>query len=103
MLGAGSWLMGDLYLADGHSNLCTRVRQLQTKFNPSLLVAVECHVSGNGIQPSPMQISAMELMSATERVVQGRSAPKPALEIDLSIPPVMHCQVVNSTSSCWSN
>jgi len=78
--------MGNLYVAGGHSKLCTWVRQLQSEFYPSLLVAVECHVSGNGIRPSPMQISVTELISATERVVQGRSASKLGLEINLSIP-----------------
>lgn len=78
--------MGNLYLADGHSNLCTWVRQLQSEFNPSLLLAVECHVSGNGTRPSPMQISATELISTMERVVQGRIASKLGLEINLSIP-----------------
>lgn len=77
---------GNLYLADGHSNLSTWVRQLQSEFSPSLLVAVECHVSGNGIRPSSMQISIMELISSMKRVVQGGSASKPGLEINLSIP-----------------
>lgn len=78
--------MGTLYLADGHSNLCTWVRQLQREFNPSLLVAVECHVSGNGIRPLLMLITTMELIGVTERVVQGRSAAKLGLEINLSMP-----------------
>lgn len=78
--------MGTLYLADGHFNLCTWVRQLQSEFNPSLLVAVECHVSGNGTQPLLMLISAMELIGATERVVQGRRASKLGLDINLSMP-----------------
>lgn len=76
----------EMYLAEGHSNLCTWVRQLQDEFNPLLLVAMECHVSGNGIRPSLMLISTMELIGATERVVQGRSASKPVLEINLSMP-----------------
>lgn len=78
--------MGTLYLADGHFNLCTWVRQLQSEFNPSLLVAVECHVSGNGTRPLLMLISAMELIGATERVVQGRRASKLGLDINLSMP-----------------
>lgn len=86
--------MGTLYWADGHFNLSTWVRQLQSEFNPWLLVAMECHVSGNGTRPALMLISAVELIGATERVVQGRSAWKliyPCL-------PLTHCQAVNVCS-----
>lgn len=40
---------GNLCLADDGCSLCACVKQLQSELSPSLLVATECHVSGNSI------------------------------------------------------
>lgn len=78
--------MGNLCLVDGLCRLCACVKQLRSEFSPSLLVAMECYVSGNGNRSSAMQISVLELMSAAGGVIQGRSASKLGLEMDLSFP-----------------